>query len=230
MAARLRIAAAARTHSANKKWTNEEIKILKEFYPKVGADGVHKLLPHRSEDACCVMAARYGVRAYHAKWSDEEIMILKNNYREMGKGVAKLLPGRTVMTCQAKAAAMGLTSKEFYWSAEEDAVLRTYYSKEGKTVSRRFPNRSQSSCIARASKLGLCRIKSTDAAVPPTEKPPDDNRSSVKLSPDAEDTAGKQTMEESTALTQIGTPQTGDGIDKEQQEEPSSMQFGSMHM
>lgn len=228
MAAKLKIAAASRTHSANKKWTDEEIKILKESYPKVGAEGVHKLLPHRSAESCGDMAARYGVSACYTKWSDEEMEILKNNYREMGKDVAKLLPGRTVMTCQAKAASMGLTSKEFYWTAEEDSVLRTYYPREGKTVSRRFPNRSQSSCIARASKLGLCRIKSTDTAVPLAEEPPDGNQSSVKLSPDAEDSVEKQTLTENAGLSQIETPQSSDDIGAVQLGESSSMQFGSM--
>ena len=230
MATKLKIGTTFRMRSSNKKWTDEEIKILKESYPKVGAEGGRKLLPSRSAGSCRAMATKYGVTDCCTKWSDEEIEILKDNYLKMGKDVAKLLPGRTAATCQAKAATMGLTSKEFYWTAEEDTILREYYPKEGKTVSRRFPNRSPSSCISRASKLGLCRIKSTDATVPLVENSLEDNRAIVKLSPDADDMAEKQTLEETTALTQVETPQNGDNIDEEQQEESGSMQFGPMHM
>lgn len=69
-----------------------------------------------------------------------------------------------------------------------------------------------------------------DAAVPKAEKSLDDDQSGAKSSPDADATAENQTMEENTALTQIETPQTGDDIDEEQQEKPSSMRFSSIHM
>ena len=134
------------------------------------------------------------------------------------------------MTCQAKACALGLLVEGRFWTDEEDAIIKEYYPREGQAVSQRLLNRSESSCVHRACTLGLCRIKSTDAAVPKVDEPLDDDQSGAKLSLDADDTAEDQTMEENTALTQIETPQTGDDIDEEYQEEPSSMQFGYMHM
>lgn len=134
------------------------------------------------------------------------------------------------MTCQAKASALGLLVEGRFWTDEEDAIIKEYYPREGQAVSQRLLNRSESSCVHRACKLGLCRIKSTDAAVSKAKVSLDDNWSIVKLSPDTDDAAGNQTMEENTVLARIETPQSGDDIDEEQQEEPSPMQFGSMHM
>ena len=79
--------------------------------------------------------------------------------------------------------------------------------------------------------LGLCRIKSTDATVPQAVEPLSDGQPRVKLSPDKEDISANQSLGVNTGLTQIESSQTGDDvIDEEQQEDPSSMQFGSMHM
>ena len=229
-ARKLNLTASCKTPRRGKKWTDDELAILKEFCPKVGAAGVHKLLPHRSVNACENMALKLGVSAQKLKWTDAEIEILRENYPKLGKAVAELLPGRTAMTCQAKASALGLLVEGHFWTDEEDAIIKEYYPREGQAVSQRLLNRSESSCVHRACKLGLCRIKSTDAAVSKVKESLDDNWSIVKLSPDTDDAAGNQTMEENTVLARIETPQSGDDIDEEQQEEPSPMQFGSMHM
>ena len=134
------------------------------------------------------------------------------------------------MTCQAKASALGLLVEGHFWTNEEDAIIKEYYPGEGQAVSQRLLNRSESSCVHRACKLGLCRIKSTDSAVPQAEEPLGDNQPRVKLSPDKEDISANQSLGVNTGLTQIESSQTGDGIDETQQEEPSSMQFGFMHM
>lgn len=196
--------------------------------------GIQELLPGRSVPACFNMARRLGLVSGQSekkiKWSAEEIKILENHYPRLRQNVASLLPGKTEAECRTKAGNMGLLTEGYYWTDEEDAILREYYPKEGYDVSRHFPNKARDSCISRIHRLKLRRIKSTDAAAPQVKESPNDEPSSVKLSPDAEDTTGKQPIQEDTVLAQTETPQTGDDIDEEQQEEPSSMQFGSMHM
>ena len=110
MAAKLNLVTSVRKRPVGKKWTEEEIKILKEVYPKAGAAGVHNLLPNRSVTACRAMAIKHGVAVYHTKWSDEEIEILKSNYHKLGQDVAELLPGRNIATCQKKAGERGFHS------------------------------------------------------------------------------------------------------------------------
>ena len=113
------LTASCKTPGRGNKWTDDELAILKEFCPKVGAAGVHKLLPHRSVNACENMALKLGVSARKIKWTDAEIEILRENYPKLGKAVAELLPDRTAMTCQAKACALGLVVEGHFWTDEE---------------------------------------------------------------------------------------------------------------
>ena len=168
MAQRLELTTAHRKPSIGKRWTDEEIEILKEIYPKAGTAGVQKLLPHRSPAACETMANKLGVSFKPDKWTAGEIEILKNNYHKLGKKVVELLPGRTTVSCQVRAAIMGLSIEGHYWSSEEDKILRIYYPREGKAVSQRLPYRSESACATRANSLGIKVIKSTDDYMPQT--------------------------------------------------------------
>jgi len=165
MAKKLGLTKKGRVFSDKTPWTEDEIHVLREAYPKSGVSSVQKLLPHRSSSACSNMAIRLGLTAKQSKeqivWSDTEIEILKEHYPDMGKDVPRLLPGRTAATCCRIASELGLSIRGDYWS-EEDAILREYYPREGKKVSQRLPNRGETSCDSRARRLGLCRMKSMD--------------------------------------------------------------------
>lgn len=166
MANKLGLTKKGRSFPGRMPWTEDEIRILRDAYPKSGVSGVQKLLPHRSSSACSKMAIQLGLTANRSKeqikWSDTELEILKSHYPDMGKDVTQLLPGRTTATCQRKASELGLSIRGHYWSEEEDAILKEYYPREGKRVSQRLPNRGEASCDHRARKLGLCRMKSMD--------------------------------------------------------------------
>ena len=166
MANKLGLTKKGRSFPGRTPWTEDEIRILRDAYPKSGVSGVQKLLPHRSSSACSKMAIQLGLTAKRSKeqikWSDTELEILKSHYPDMGKDVTQLLPGRTAATCQRKASELGLSIRGYYWSEEEDAILREYYPREGKKVSQRLPNRGETSCDSRARRLGLCRMKSMD--------------------------------------------------------------------
>ena len=210
MAARLNLTCRAKPSGGNKKWSEEELEILKEYYSELGA-GVHELLPGRSETACDTMAYRLGIsppdsRKIPVRWTDEEIEVLKTNYHKLGKDVAALLPGRTAASCQLKAYSLGLIYRKYFWSETEDAILKAHYPKEGDRVAQRLPNRTKDSCVTRANQLGLHRLKSTDDAIP---------------RPDATDIREQPARE--AAQKPEETPQA-------QEEESSAFQFGLTQM
>jgi len=239
MAARLNLTCRAKSSGGNKKWSEEELEILKEYYSELGAD-VHKLLPGRSEAACDAMAYRLGISPPDSKkipvrWTDEEIEVLKTNYHKLGKDVAALLPGRTAASCQIKASSLGLIYRKYFWSETEDAILKVHYPKEGDSVVRRLPNRTKDSCVTRANQLGLHRLKSTDDAIPQPdaadirEQPAceaalDDEGPPRPVSPeDAGLTAPAMSAAIETAQELEETPQA-------QEEESSAFQFGLTQM
>lgn len=166
MAAKLGLTITQKASTRKEKWSEDEIKILKESYPEMGS-AVYKLLPNRSDTACVAMAYKlgisYGPPRKCVKWTDEEIDILKANYYNLGKDVVDLLPGRTAETCQKKASALGLIDGSAFWSEAEDDIMRLYYPKEGYGVLKRLPGRNEGSCLQRALKLGLRRLKATDS-------------------------------------------------------------------
>ena len=229
MAKKLELTRTHRKPSMGKRWTDEELEILKEIYPEAGTAGVQKLLPHRSVAACETMANKIGVSTRPAKWSAGEIEILKNNYHKLGKNVAELLPGRTVVSCQVRAAIMGFSIEGHYWSAEEDEILRTYYPREGKAVSQRLPHRSESACTTRANSLGIKVIKSTDDYAPQTGEPDGSGQLSAEAGTEVDASCQMSTASEAPQMADIGV-QAVEESDEPQPEESNIPQFGMMQM
>ena len=226
MAKKLGLTKKGRAPSDKTPWTEDEIRILRDNYPKSGVLGVQKLLPNRSSTACSNMAIRLGLTAKQSKeeitWSDAEIEILKEHYPDMGKDITRLLPGRTAATCRRKAYDLGLSIHGHYWSEEEDAIIREYYPREGKEVSQRLPDRSETSCVQRARKLGLYRMKSTDDHISQADAPGEAVRP---------EEAGDHVNEDATAYA-VTPPQIVEELDETQQDqnESAASQFGMMQM
>lgn len=232
MAAKLGLTASKKTFTRGKKWSEEEIKILKESYPKLGS-AVHKLLPNRSDAACAAMAYKLGIPPVRprkcVKWTADEIGILKSNYCKLGKAVVDLLPGRTVSTCQKKASDLGLTDQNAFWSDEEDAVMRAYYPKEGYGVLQRLPGRNEASCLQRALKLGLCRLKATDS-VSDAEPQPVHEISSAENDPRQEDRIEEDPQNSEECASMAGKISQLAQEEDPAQEETATMQFKIMQM
>ena len=210
MAYKLGLTRKGRAFPGRTPWTEDEIRILRDVYPKSGVSGVQKLLPNRSSLACSKMAIQLGLTAKRSKeqikWSDAEIEILKSHYPDMGKDVTRLLPGRTAATCCRIASELGLSIRGHYWSEEEDAILREYYPREGKKVSQRLPNRGETSCDSRARRLGLCRMKSMDDHI-------------------SQAVAASEAVQPAKAEAEVQ-----EESDEEQPEEHTIGQFGMTHM
>ena len=83
MAARLGLVKDQKVFTSRAEWSEDEIKILTESYPKLGS-AVHEFLLNRTDTSCVAMAHKLGISFEQAKdivkWTPEEIGILKSNY------------------------------------------------------------------------------------------------------------------------------------------------------
>lgn len=141
-------------------WTEEEVEILKKYYPILGVKACKKLLPNRDVKS---KAATLGLRVESYYWTEEEVEILKSNYPKIGiKGCKGLLPNKSVRSITAKAWALGvkksgrIVKKTIPWTDEEIEILKRYYPTLGaKGCKELLPNRDVKAIQAKTSKLGL---------------------------------------------------------------------------
>ena len=73
-------------------FSEEEIEIIKKIYPKAGAKGVQKLLPHRSIKSIKNKAHALGVKIDESsqnKWKKDKVIIVKNDIFRVTKIIYK---------------------------------------------------------------------------------------------------------------------------------------------
>lgn len=143
---------------ATNYWTEEEIQILKQFYPMDGTEIVYeKLNKRRNKQSIQVMASKLKIK--REIWTDKEISILKEFYETQGCSVRDRLNNKSDSCIQAMAAKLKLKStagnRAHQWTKEEDEMLRQYYPIEGKLCAKRFVNRSVQAIQNRAFTLGI---------------------------------------------------------------------------
>ncbi len=134
-------------------WTEEELRILEEWYPVEGIR-VEERLPGRNRSMITQRARRLGVSAPVDDWSESELNILKEWYLTEGSEVAERLPGKSRHAVRAQAQRLGLTNKA-RWSEEENEIVRTYYPLEGPRTAERLNGRTRESVRIHAQKLGI---------------------------------------------------------------------------
>lgn len=88
-------------------WSDEEIEILKKYYPKVGKRIV-EYLPQHSVEACYTKAKKLNLKTNFHQWTDEQIDILKKVYPEGGAQACAELIGKHFQTCRKKARELGI--------------------------------------------------------------------------------------------------------------------------
>ena len=86
-----------------KQWTDEELGILKTYYPEMGVK-VAKMLPLRTKEAIEVRACILKLRKNFGEnaWSEEELTILKREYGVYPAEQVAAKIGRSVSAIQAK--------------------------------------------------------------------------------------------------------------------------------
>lgn len=143
----------------NTRWNNEEIEILKTFYPMGGYKAVQEKLPHRKTKAISEKARSLGVSSDNKKiyFSDEEIEVLKKHYPLGGlELVKKYLPNRSDEVIYNKASKLKLKCRNDLYSFEEDEIIREHYPKYGLVkVKELLPHRDKQSIHNRAFSLGV---------------------------------------------------------------------------
>lgn len=78
---------------SNYIWTDRELEILKEYYPKEGK-AVNVRLKNKPKSVCTIKAKELGL-IYQGMWSDKELDILKEWYTKEGTKVCRRLEGRS---------------------------------------------------------------------------------------------------------------------------------------
>ena len=150
-------------------WSEEEDRILREYWPFEGSRASQRL-QNRSPAACRQRAKRLNLeRDKQERWSLREDAALRICFTEKNPSIAaKRLPGRSVPACVARAVELGLCCPEdcgeaavnLLWTEEEDRLLRKYWSSEGIRVQKRRTRRTAAACRLRAFTLGLRTPKS----------------------------------------------------------------------
>jgi len=126
-----------------KRWTDEQINILKEKYSCEDWDILLDLLKPFIRKEINQKASKLKIKRDIYGWSEEEILILQNNYKTMSiKELIKLLPNKTECAIVTKANKIGLKSRE-KWTDEDIEKIKKYYPiKDIKFLQEMFPDRS----------------------------------------------------------------------------------------
>ena len=155
--------------NTKKRWTADEIEILRKYYPTEG-EQVCERLSGRTAKSCRIQASKMEISKnisssaivqndvkYVRLWTEAEDKILREYYAAEGSKVRYRLNQRSAESCRGRAAALGLTysGANRKWSSSEDEILRNYYPTEGAEVKKRLEGRSKEACNKRAAKLGL---------------------------------------------------------------------------
>lgn len=141
-----------------REWTEEEIEILKKYYP---IEGMHviKRLEGRTKNAIKLRVLQLNLKS-PSIWTEGENEILKRYYPKYGTDIIKKLPNRSKKSimCQARRLNISSYKKGGYKSIftdEENEIIRKYYPIEGNEVYRRLENKSKKQCQNRATTMGI---------------------------------------------------------------------------
>jgi hypothetical protein len=143
-----------------KKWSEEDVALLRNYYPSKGSDYCANLL-NRTERATAKKAYELGIRRDINYWAEEEIDFLKENYTiKPLKEVASHLK-RTEASVQTKANRLGIrTFERTEWTHLEDKVILDNFKNLPLTKIAELLGRSYESVQHRSLKvLGLSKFR-----------------------------------------------------------------------
>jgi len=144
---------------AKNPWTEEEVRLLKKFYPEKGTD-IPEL--ERSKNAIRHKANRLGIECerdradYHPDaWTEEEKDFIRENRRRMTirEMASELGRSRSSVADMITRLGVGYSCPE-PWSDEELEILRREYPEKGSEIPE-LKNRSREAIHQKASKMGL---------------------------------------------------------------------------
>ncbi len=146
-------------HIKNKRFTKDEIKVIKEKYPVGGSKLVKEYLKDRSLKSISEKARTLGIKSNKVvgKFTNEELSILREYYPIGGaKLVKKYLSNRSIQVIYQKASELNLKARNDLYTEHEDEIIIKYYPKGGYSkVKEYLPHRDKNSIQQRAFKLGV---------------------------------------------------------------------------
>lgn len=118
-------------------WLEEELMLLKKYYPTMGIKCCI-FLPNHTKDQVHSKAVKLNLKSnniqYSTKWTEEETNILITYYPTEGKYCLDRLPNKTLQSMQNKVHNLKLTYIGDYnkeWSTEEDTIFKDNYEEYG---------------------------------------------------------------------------------------------------
>ena len=144
-----------------REWTEEENKILREYYPIEGSE-VADRLERRTKEAVKTQARKLGLRTDKDLWDEEEDEILRKYYPIEGMKVKNRLKDRTRYSIATRASDFGLKKVNNY-TKENDEIIKKYYPVESSTqVEKRTKGLTAKQICNRARKLGIKKENNYD--------------------------------------------------------------------
>ena len=137
------------------KWTEDEIKILKEFYALEGTNVMTKL-PSRTKSQILQMASKLDLKYNDLnKWTEQQVNVIKKYYENYGPDYcANIIKNKNKKQCSEKAITLGIKFRKS-WTEEENKILIENYSDNGPDYCEKYINRNRLNIIAQAKALGL---------------------------------------------------------------------------
>ena len=145
-----------------KRWSDEEVAILKEYFPKGGARLAIQNGIDRDMREISAKASTLGIKVQKQRviWSDEEIEILKEYYPIEGtKVLDRLGDDKNAIAVRNKAKYLGIQTPISRWTDEEVEILKKYYPTEGQYIQDRLPNKSLATIRSKATALQIYKTK-----------------------------------------------------------------------
>ena len=137
-------------------WSEEEIEIIRKYYPFEGSRGCTKRLKNRKVGAVNTLAKKIGIKYIGDLWQPEEDDIIKKYYPIEGStGCAQRLSKRTPQSILSRASKLGV-NLDALWSENELELLKYYYPLNGaKGCEKYLPNKTISQISYKAQTLKL---------------------------------------------------------------------------
>lgn len=118
-----------------RKWSDDDLRLLKDNYKEYGAKGCKKAGLLKTDAEICNKARYLGIRYLNDEWSDEEVDLLRNIYPKGGvQACIDSGLNRSKSSIKNKAQILNIRvrkkyniTKESGWSEEEVNLLRSLY-------------------------------------------------------------------------------------------------------
>jgi hypothetical protein len=142
-------------------YSDDEEKLLRQYYPEFGIDYCMQFFPNRSRDAVRRFAHKLQLKRTNVFWTAEDEEFLRINYPIYGVKYCMEKLNRTELMIKCKANYMGikvvnLSKYNRLWTDEELDILKNNYEQFGlDRCVELLPNREKTAISKKASDLGL---------------------------------------------------------------------------